>query len=138
MGSTSETLSAPSGGAANPAEIWQQILQQVARENPSLAANLAKCRLKRIADQAIEIEVHGNGFTLNMIQREKNTARLVQICEGILGRRHEIKFTSASNLAYNKLKKKKASRLKQKALSHPLVADAVEIFNGKLIDVKIL
>jgi len=27
--------------------------------------------------------------------------------------------------------------LKQKALSHPLVADAIEIFNGKLIDVKI-
>jgi len=28
--------------------------------------------------------------------------------------------------------------LKQKAISHPLVADAIEIFDGKLIDVKIL
>jgi hypothetical protein len=27
--------------------------------------------------------------------------------------------------------------IKQKALGHPLVADAIEIFNGKLIDVKI-
>jgi hypothetical protein len=30
------------------------------------------------------------------------------------------------------------SLLKQKAMSHPRVADAIEIFNGKLIDVKIL
>jgi hypothetical protein len=35
-------------------------------------------------------------------------------------------------------KKKKDKQLKQKAISHPLVADAIEIFEGKLIDVKIL
>ena len=29
-------------------------------------------------------------------------------------------------------------RLKKEALNHPLVDDAVEIFNGKVVDVKIL
>jgi len=28
--------------------------------------------------------------------------------------------------------------LKQKALDHPLVGDAIEIFDGKLVDVKVL
>jgi hypothetical protein len=29
------------------------------------------------------------------------------------------------------------NQLKQKAISHPLVAEAIDIFDGKLIDVKI-
>ena len=37
----------------------------------------------------------------------------------------------------NQKKKIKNNQLKQKALSHPLVADAIEIFDGKLVDVKI-
>jgi DNA polymerase-3 subunit gamma/tau len=35
-------------------------------------------------------------------------------------------------------KKSQADRLKQEALSHPLVADAIEIFDGKVVDIKIL
>jgi hypothetical protein len=34
--------------------------------------------------------------------------------------------------------KKKDNQLKQKAIDHPLVADAIEIFDGKLIDVRFL
>jgi hypothetical protein len=36
------------------------------------------------------------------------------------------------------IKQKKNNQLKQKALDHPLVADAIEIFDGKLVDVKVL
>ena len=35
-------------------------------------------------------------------------------------------------------KKKNDNQLKQNALNHPLVADAIEIFEGKLLEVKIL
>ena len=137
-GTESKTVFAPSGPSENPAEVWQQIIDNVARKNQSLAANLSKCQIKNLAGQTLEIEVPGNGFTLNMIQREKNLALLKQICAEILGVRHEIQFTTKSNLEDNKRKKKTANQLKKKAISHPLVADAIEIFDGKLIDVKIL
>lgn len=137
-GTESGTVSAPSGPAENPVEVWQQIIENVARKNQSLAANLSKCQIRKLAGQTLEIEVPGNGFTLNMIQREKNLALLKQICADILGSRHEIQFTTNSNLEDNKRKKKTANQLKKKAISHPLVADAIEIFDGKLIDVKIL
>ena len=137
-GAAAKTVASPSGPAENPVEIWQQILEHIARNNPSLAVNLSKCQIKEIACQTIEIEVPGNGFTLNMIQRDKNMAVLTKICENILGRPHEIRFMTNSTLEDNKRKKKTANRLKQKAISHPLVADAIEIFDGKLIDVKIL
>jgi len=117
---------------------WKQVIETIARKNPSLAANLAKCQIKKSTDQCLEIEVPGNGFTLNMIQREKNMVVLTQVCADILGSRRKLQFTANSSLEDKKQKKKKDKKLKQKAISHPLVADAIEIFDGKLIDVKIL
>ena len=56
-----------------------------------------------------------------------------------MGGRKDIRLTAGIRLDDNYQKKKiHANELKKKALGHPLVADAVEIFDGKLIDVKIL
>ena len=134
----SETVATASRPAGNLADRWTHIIETIARKNPSLAANLAKCQVKKSADQLLEIEVPGNGFTLNMIQREKNMAVLKQVCADILGSRHELQFTAGSSMEDKNKKKKMDNQLKQKAISHPLVADAIEIFDGKLIDVKIL
>ena len=130
---------APTAGpAGNPDDRWPQIIETVARTNPSLAANLAKCQIKKLTDQLLEIEVAGNGFTLNMIQREKNMTVLKQVCADILGGSRELQFTAGSALEDSNKKKKTDNKLKQNAISHPLVADAIEIFEGKLVDVKIL
>jgi DNA polymerase-3 subunit gamma/tau len=123
----------------NSAEAWTQISKIISNKNPSLAANLAKCRLKKIEGQRLEIEVPGNGFTLKMIQREKNMAVLQQVCADVLGSRKDIRLSAGTTPDDNYQKKKSHdNELKKKALSHPLVADAVEIFDGKLIDVKLL
>lgn len=123
----------------NSAEAWTQISKIISNKNPSLAANLAKCRLKKIEGQRLEIEVPGNGFTLKMIQREKNMAVLQQVCADVLGSRKDIRLSAGTTPDDNYQKKKSHdNELKKKALSHPLVADAVEIFDGKLIDVKLI
>jgi DNA polymerase-3 subunit gamma/tau len=124
--------------AGNLADHRQQIIETIARQNPSLAANLAKCQINKPEGQILVIEVPGNGFTLNMIQRDKNMAVLKQVCTDILGSRHELQFKACDSAKNKSQKKKKDNQLKQKAISHPLVADAIEIFDGKLIDVKIL
>jgi len=86
---------------------WKQVIETIARKNPSLAANLAKCQIKKSTDQCLEIEVPGNGFTLNMIQREKNMVVLTQVCADILGSRRKLQFTANSSLEDKKQKKKK-------------------------------
>ena len=131
--------SATRGSTENSAEAWKRISEIIADKNPSLAANLAKCKLKKIESHHLDIEVPGNGFTLKMIQRDKNMAVLQQVCTDVLGRRKDIRLTAGSNPDVDHQKKKnRENELKKKALSHPLVADAVEIFDGKLIDVKLL
>ncbi len=79
--------------AGNSEEAWKQILEAISTKNPSLSANLAKCRLKKAEGHYLEIEVPGNGFTLKMIQREKNMAVLKEVCADVLGSPKDIQLT---------------------------------------------
>ena len=118
-------------------QSWQQVCNIISQKNPSLAANLLKCELKNHEGGTLEIESPDNGFTQNMIKREKNMAVLQQVCTQVFGKKHQIRLTAGKSKGDHK-KKKKDNQLKQKALDHPLVADAIEIFDGKLVDVKVL
>jgi DNA polymerase-3 subunit gamma/tau len=136
--SVAPTVSPAAGPAQPSVSGWSQIIDVIARQNPSLAANLAKCKINKTAGDSVEIELPDNGFTLKMIERDKNMALLKQVCADVLGRPVDIQLATQTTMDGNRRKKKKDHRLKQKALSHPLVADAIEIFDGNLIDVKIL
>lgn len=118
---------------------WNQLYEIIAQKNPSLGASLSKCRLKQVTADSIEIEVRANGFTLNMLQREKNMAALKRICAQYFGKDIDVVLSCHPETDDGSPKKKSQNDnlLKQKALSHPLVADAIEIFNAKLIDVKL-
>ncbi len=114
---------------------WNKILDIFSKKHPSLAANLAKCSLKKLTKQNIEIEVHGNGYNINMIKRDKNLAVIKEICSKFFGKKMNLIIQ-----AENKPKRRgnQNNNLKQKALGHPLVTDAIEIFSGKVVDVKII
>ena len=119
--------------------IWKKILDRISDASPALATHLANSTLKRLTAGALEIEVNGNGFNINMIKRKKNMAILNQVVSDYFGQEKQVTVTGrliSGN--HNHEKKDMENRRKQEALNHPLVADAIEIFNGKVIDVKIL
>ncbi|MBU4289384.1 MAG: DNA polymerase III subunit gamma/tau, partial [Proteobacteria bacterium] len=131
-----EDSSFPSYDPDDNLEItWNKLLDIFSKKHPSLAANMAKCSLKKLTKQNIEIEVHGNGYNINMIKRDKNVAIIKEICSKFFGKKMNLIIK-----AKNKPKRggNQNNNLKQKALSHPLVTDVIEIFNGKVIDVKII
>ncbi len=120
-------------------KTWQKIFLIFAEKHPSLAANLKNATLKNLTDRSLEIEVSGNGFNITMIQRQKNVAIIKKVCNDFFGKKMDVRITAKQNTSEENQKKKiLADSLKQEALSHPLVADALEIFHGKVIDVKIL
>ena len=133
--------SASSGAVLSDLDAsWRQLCKIIAETNPSLSASLSKCRLKQVTADRVEIEVHGNGFTVGMLQREKNKIILKKACAQCFGKEKDIALIAKSDSDDTRALKKNQNdhALKQKALGHPSVADALEIFNGKLIDVKIL
>jgi DNA polymerase-3 subunit gamma/tau len=136
---SAEGVYAPATESTGKADqMWQQICEIVSQKNPSLAANLIKCKLSNTAEGSTEIDVPDNGFTINMIQRDKNMAILKQVCTAVFGHDPNIRLSISTSMGDHTQKKKKDKQLKQEAISHPLVADAIEIFDGKLVDVKVL
>ena len=125
---------APEGGLPG---IWRKITDLVSEKKPSLAAHLMKCRLVAITDSNLDVEVTGNGYTLNAVNRSLDV--LEKVCLDYFDRKVELnvieKIKTDSELRKKKAREKEE---KNKALSHQLVADAVEIFNGKIEDVKII
>ena len=116
---------------------WNQLYEIISKKHPSLAANLAKCTLKSITDQSLEIEVNGNVFNAQMVQRKKNITILKKICKEFFSKTMKIIITEKIDSKNSKNKKSRENQLKKKALSHPLITDAIEIFNGNVVDVKV-
>jgi len=151
-GSQNRSENAPAGASTIPppepadsgkppkslADTWVAIRSRVAESHPSLAATLIRCTLKAVADDRVEIEVPGNGFHHNMIQREKNLEVIGSACRHVLGRPVEVSVTAGREENGSAEKKKEDERLKTEALANPLVADTIEIFDGKVIDVRII
>ena len=139
-GSKPEAPVAADDALKNLDATWSRLYEIIAEKNPSLAASLSKCRLTQVSADHVEIEVHDNGFTLNMLQRKKNKAIIEKICKAYFGKQKNVVLVTPFKPEDESPKKKSQNEhfLKQKALSHPLVADAIEVFDGKLIDIKIL
>jgi DNA polymerase-3 subunit gamma/tau len=116
---------------------WTRLFEIISRKHPSLASNLAKCHLKNLTEQSIEIEVNGNVFNTQMVRRSKNMTILKNICKDFFSKTMKIIITEKFDSNHKRDKKDRDNHLKNEALSHPLITDAINIFNGKAVDVKI-
>jgi DNA polymerase III subunit gamma/tau len=141
-GKTSETAGQTSQDLPpinEPTRIRQQVVDALSADHPALAAMLQKCEVKSAGPESERIEITGSEFAVNMVQRDKNMTLLNQLCSQLFGKTAEIVTATCVEAADESQKARNQDYLlKQKAISHPLVADAVEIFNGRIVDVKIL
>jgi DNA polymerase-3 subunit gamma/tau len=116
--------------------IWRQIQSEVAEKKPSLAAFLNSCTPLSLTDGSLELDVKGSAFTLKNIK--KQLGMLESACSQVVGCQMRIKLVeNILDSRAEQQKKKETNRLKQDALSHPMVMEAVEVFDGRVIDVKI-
>jgi len=121
--------------ADDPETLWKKVIDAVALKKPSVASNMAKCRLRKVKDNTLEIEVNGNGFITKMVT--KNLATVTQICSDFFGRDMQVKLCKKADVATGTPEElSQNGQQEQETLSHPLVSDAIEIFNGTLVDVK--
>lgn len=131
--------SAPPERNENIDRVWEKLLSTFSEKYPSLAANLKNSTIKSLSGHRLEIEVNGNDFNINMVRRNKNSTIIKKVCSDFFGKDMEVIIAAKKiqNLE-DQDKKNNAERLKQEALCHPLVTDTIDIFNGNVVDVKIL
>jgi DNA polymerase-3 subunit gamma/tau len=132
----------PDSGASPLSDLhssgfWPSLVAAAVKVKPSIGAILGKCDLKEIDADQVTIEVRGNGYTLKMVQ--KHLPLLRQLCERLVGRSLNIGLlANREENGETQDKKAQANLMKREALAHPMVSEAIAIFNGELSDIKIL
>jgi hypothetical protein len=106
---------------------------------PALAANLQQSALVAIDERCLEIEINGNDFSINRVKRRESIQAIQNTVQELFDRSFEIVVHGKSaDPAVKRKKKVHEDQLKQQALSHPMVSEVIELFQGKVVDVKIL
>ncbi|GBC59319.1 DNA polymerase III subunit gamma/tau [Desulfonema ishimotonii] len=122
-----------------PERSWEKFVERISDRSAPLASCLGKCYLKALTPERLCIQVGGNGFDLKRINKSRELIQ--QVCDAFFGRSAELEIIAGDRGAQTDDKKKKINQVHQKrqaALNHPLVEAALEIFDGTLVDVKIL
>jgi bifunctional DNase/RNase len=85
----------------------------------------------------VEIEVKGGDFNLNRVRRKKNIARIEQLLAECFHQPMKVVIKGDSRNGRDRQSQKKNSELERQALTHPLVIEALDIFNGRVEKVNI-
>ncbi|MCP3952457.1 MAG: DNA polymerase III subunit gamma/tau [Desulfobacterales bacterium] len=119
--------------------IWKQLLECIAREHPALGGTLASAKLLDVTVDRVTLEVSGNQFNINRLRKRENSARLERICSDFFHRPVTVEVQAdVAGQKENASKKKLDNKRKQDVLSHPLIEDAIEIFQGEVVEVRSL
>jgi len=118
---------------------WEKILTSINSANPALAACFSDSQLKKTSDNQLEIQFKTNQFNINYANRDKNPALIQSACSLYFGRDIQVSLSgqlakSTSGIA----RQKEVKILENETLNHPLVEDAMKIFSGKIVEIKIL
>lgn len=124
------------GDAETGDDAWNRILARMGEAKPSIAAALARAQLVSVSTQAFLVAMRDNEYTMNLVK--KNLSLVEDVCRQHADRGIRIDFAGdEKDNSQVVTAKQKSDELKQQLLNHPLVADAVDIFSGKIEDIKI-
>jgi DNA polymerase-3 subunit gamma/tau len=117
-------------------QLWKKVVENISEYKPSLSGFLTKCELTSGDSGQFDLIVNGNEFMLKNITKHKQS--IEDQCNAYM--KHPVKLNVVANFkdqATKQEQKKKISHLKQQAISHPLVMEAIELFDGRVIDIKV-
>lgn len=138
-GDSSPSTTAMPGSPEERQVAWERILDLIAKRLPALAASLQQSVLVNAGAGAFEVEIKGNEFSVNRVKRPESIDAIRSAVQEVCGRSPEIVIHGVLEDPSTKREKKNhEEQLRQQALSHPMVSEVVELFQGKVLDVKVL
>jgi DNA polymerase-3 subunit gamma/tau len=144
----SETSPAPAGGEVGEEALrqWEEFLTFVRGENPVLASFLIQGHLVRLDDTCLEIGFAKGSFALDRCSERDTLHSVEEIARRHFKQEVQVKITS-TNLSKEAKKTAKTSahdgetdlvrHLKKEAVGNPVIQEAVEIFQGRIVEVKV-
>jgi hypothetical protein len=111
----------------------------VRQEKPALAASLERVSVREPQPDCLELDFNGHEFDYEMVKERESFGLLSRLAREIFGERVKVtlKVGSEEIRREQRLKTDRQRLQQQKALKHPLVTEALEIFGGEIIEVKV-
>jgi len=134
--------SSPNTGEVAPGrekKTWEGFIKAIIPKLPFIGAILSKSTFKEIHNGRIYVDLSGNSsFDLKRIQSKKKA--LEELCESYFGEKLSLALDTPQE---HKPPPQESpggaspAKLKQEAINHPLVAEAVSLFSGQIVDIKL-
>ena len=149
-GEVAETSHKPEGAGVALSEEdmrqWEGFLTFVRGENPILASFLTQGHMVRIDEACLEIGFAKGSFAFDRVSERTTLQSLEESARRHFKRELQVKITSSSHTKAEKKTSKPSDtdeetdlvrHLKKEALNNPLVQEAIEVFQGRIIEVKV-
>lgn len=123
---------------------WEDVIQRIQKEKPSLSSYLEQGTLVNFMNDAISLSYPANAdFLVDLIQKEEHQQIIKGTLKELFG--HSVKF-SLIRLEQKPVSPKespkesqdplKRNKIRKETLAHPLVQEALNIFGGEIIDIQ--
>jgi DNA polymerase-3 subunit gamma/tau len=125
---------------------WEEFLAFVRGENPILASFLTQGHIVRLDDACLEIGFAKGSFAFDRVSERGALQSLEESARRHFKRELQVKITSSTVTKAEKKTSKPSTpdgetdlvrHLKKEALGNPVVQEAVEVFQGRIIEVKV-
>ena len=129
----------PKTVADSPLVKWQDLLDKMRQEKPALAASLERATVGEPKTDLIELDFNGHEFDYEMVKERESFGLLSRLAREIFGEEIKLSLKAGGEEIRRKQRGKtdKQRLQEQKALKHPLVTEALEIFGGEIVEVKV-
>jgi len=129
----------PKSVADAPLTKWQDLLEKMRQEKPALAASLERVSVRQPKPDVIELDFNGHEFDYEMVKERESFGLLNRVAREIFGDEIKVSLKAGGEeiRRENRGKTDRQRLRQQKALKHPLVTEALEIFGGEIVEVKV-
>ncbi len=129
----------PASVAEPLAARWQGFLEIIRQEKPALAASLERVSVSGPQPDVFELDFNGHEFDYEMVKERESFSLLDRLGQEFFGERVKFSLNVGGGEGRNKnrVKTDRQRRQQQKALKHPLVTEALEIFGGEIVEVRV-
>jgi len=118
----------------------KKLISHIQKKMPAIAPSLKDAKIIDRTEEQITIEVNGSPFDYDRLQEKHD--EFTTIVQDFFHQPVTVHFIQGkkteSALALQKKKNEQDLRIKKEARNHPLVQEALRLFNGKILDVKVL
>ncbi|MDY0213715.1 MAG: DNA polymerase III subunit gamma/tau [Desulfuromonadaceae bacterium] len=131
------------GGTDSSTQGWEELVRYVGKKNPRIGALLDNISLLELAPPVLRLGAAGGSFLMQQLKDKETCEKISALAQTFTGQKIVLKVEALAaeqvtpSLQQSKQQQEsdRSRKLRDDAVNHPIVRQALEIFAGKVVDV---